>query len=107
MFKAIHGIAPTILSDQIVMNVNGYDTRGSVMELYLPTLRKGAFRNNFVYMGGKLWNNLPEFVKSSSDFESFKRNYKMHKRIISAWWMMPWLMDPVLVICSAHWCWFF
>ena len=35
MFKAIHGIAPTYLSDRIVMNfdVNGYDTRGSDMDL--------------------------------------------------------------------------
>ena len=38
MFKAIHGIASTYLSDRIVINfdVNGLDTRGSDMELYLP-----------------------------------------------------------------------
>ena len=42
MFKSIHGIAPTYLSDRDVMNfdINGYDTRRSDMELYLPTLRK-------------------------------------------------------------------
>ena len=58
MFKSIHGIAPTYLSDRVVMNfdVNGYDTRGSDMELYLPTLRKEAYRNSFMYMGGKLWS---------------------------------------------------
>ena len=35
-FKAIHAIAPTNLSDRIVMNVgvNKYDTSGSNMELY-------------------------------------------------------------------------
>ena len=103
MFKAIHGISPTYLSDRIVMNfdVNGYDTRGSDMELYLPTLRKEAFRNSFMYMGGKLWNDLPEFVQNSSDIESFKRNYKMHKQIIRSRWMIPWLMDPVWVIRSV------
>ena len=38
IFKYIHGIAPTYLSDRFVMNfdVNGYDTRGSDMESYLP-----------------------------------------------------------------------
>ena len=58
MFKYIHGIAPTYLSDRVVMNfdVNGYDTRGSDMELYLPTQRKEAYRNSFMYMGGKLWS---------------------------------------------------
>ena len=42
MFKSIHGIAPTYLSDRVAKNfdVNGYDTRASDMELYLPTLRK-------------------------------------------------------------------
>ena len=34
MFKNTHGIAPTYLSDRVVMNfdVNGYDTRGSDMD---------------------------------------------------------------------------
>ena len=42
MFKTIHGIAPTYLSDRIIMNfyVNGYGARGYDMELYLLTLRK-------------------------------------------------------------------
>ena len=46
MFKAIPGIAPTYLSDRIVMNfdANGYDTRGSDMDLYFPTLHKEAYR---------------------------------------------------------------
>ena len=109
MFKAIHGIAPTYLSDSIVMNfdVNGYDTRGSDMKLYLPTLRKEVLRSSFMYMGGQLWNDLPEFVQNSTDVESFTPNYTMHKLIISSWWMMPWLIDPVWVIRSVHWCWFF
>ena len=87
MFKSIHGIAPTYLSDRVVMNfdVNGYDTRGSDMELYLPTLRKEAYRNSFMYMGGKLWNELPKFVQNSANIESFKRNYKMSKLLINAW----------------------
>ena len=76
MFKAIHGIAPTYLSDRIVMDfdVNGYDARGSDMDLYLRTPHKEAYRNTFMYMGGKLWNELPEFVKNSRNIESFERN---------------------------------
>ena len=86
MFKAIHGIAPTYLSDHIVMNfdVNGYDTRWSDMDLYLPTLRKEAYGNSFMYMGGKLWNDLPEFVQNSTIIESFKHNYRMYKFITSS-----------------------
>ena len=80
------GFAPTHLSDRVVMNfyVDGYDTRVSNMKLYLPTLRKEAYRNNFMYIGGKLWNDLPEFVQNSANIESFKRNYKMYKLLISS-----------------------
>ena len=88
MFKAIRGIAPTYLSDRIVMNfdVNGYDNRGSDMDLYLPKLHKEAYRNSFMYMGGKLWNERPEFVQFSRNIESFKRNYRMYKLVIN-WWL--------------------
>ena len=86
MFESIHGIAPTYLSDDVVMNfdVNGYGTRGLDMELYLPTLRKEAYRNIFMYMGGKLWNDLPDFVQNSTNIESLKHNNKMYKLIISS-----------------------
>ena len=86
MFKAIHGIAPTYLSDRIVMNfdVNGYDTRGSDMEWYLPTLRKDMYQYSFMYMGGKLWNDLPEFVQQFPSIELFKQNYKIYKLLISS-----------------------
>ena len=87
MFKAIHGIAPTYLSDHIVMNFDGnsYDTRGSDIELYLPTLRKDIFRNSFMYMGGKRWNDLPEFVQHPTSIKYFKQNFKMYTLIISSW----------------------
>ena len=121
MFKSIHGIAPTYLSDRVVMNfdVNGYDTRTSDMELYLPTLRKEAYRNSFMYMGGKLWNDLPEFVQNSANIESFKRNYKMSKLLMNSWLIqqflrlflrfvrfcvMKWLFLTFWAVRSIPWC---
>ena len=101
MFKSIHGIAPTYLSDRVVMNfdVNGYDTRGSDMELYLPTLRKEAYRNSFMNMGGKLWNDLPEFVQNSANIELFKRDYKMSKLLINSWLINSFAL--VFAICQV------
>ena len=121
MFKSIHGIAPTYLSDRVVMNfdVNGYNTRTSDMELYLPTLRKEAYRNSFMYMGGKLWNDLPEFVQNSANIESFKRNYKMSKLLMNSWLIqqflrlflrfvrfcvMIWLFLTFWAVRSIPWC---
>ena len=78
IFKAIHGIAPTYLSNCIITNFDliGHDTTGSDTDLYLPTLRKEAYRNSFMYMGGKLWNDL--FVQISTNIDSFKHNYRMY-----------------------------
>ena len=120
MFKSANGIAPTYLSDRVVMNfvVDGYDTRGSDMELYLSMLRKEAYRNSFMYMGGKLWNDLPEFVQNSANIESFKRNYIMYKLLTSSWLVqhycaflrfvrfcvMKWLFLTFWVVRSVPWC---
>ena len=78
MFKAIHGLTPYYLSDNVTMNVdvNGYNTRSTEnMNIYVPRPRKEIFRNSFAYQGGVTWNALPEYVKESPDFESFKYNY--------------------------------
>ena len=106
MLKAIHGIAPTYLSDRIVMNfdVNGYDTRGSDMDLYLPTLHKESYRNSFMYMGGKLWNELPEFVQNSRNIESFKRNYRMYKLVINSWPNRYTYIFCNLSVSAWQWC---
>ena len=63
MFKTIHGIALIYPLDPIVINfyVNGYDNRGSDMDLYLPILCKEAYQNSFMYMGDKLWNDLSSY----------------------------------------------
>ena len=66
MFKSIHGIAPTYLSDRVVMNfdVNGYDTRGSDMELYLPTLRKGTVSCIWVANCGMIFPSLYKILQT-------------------------------------------
>ena len=74
MFKAIHRIAPTYLSDRIVMNfdVNGYDTRGSDMEWYLPTLGKSHFCK--VVDQGQTKN----FIRENSNFSASILNFDRH-----------------------------
>ena len=54
------------------------------MDLYLFALHKEAYRNSFMYMGGKLWNELPEFVQNSRKIESLKRNYGVYKLVINS-----------------------
>ena len=81
-FKAIHGLVPNYLSNEITMkfDINGYDTRSSDgMDVYLPRVNKDSYRNSFLYAGGVGWNALPDHVKDSHTIESFKSSYKrMH-----------------------------
>ena len=41
-------------------DINVYDTRRSNIDWYIPTLRKEDYRNKFMCVGGKLWNELPQ-----------------------------------------------
>lgn len=82
MFKAIHGLTPSYLSNHITMNVDihGYDTRSSEnMNVYRPTIHKEMFRNSFMCKGSDIWNALPNEVKESPNMDSFKRNYNFFK----------------------------
>ena len=82
MFKAIHGIAPHYLLDRIDMqfDIHVYNTReAGSMNVYLPAVHKEIYRNSFLYSGGKLWNELPDFVKNTTNIETFKRNYRIFK----------------------------
>ena len=87
MFKSIHGLAPAYLCNQVVMNfdVNGYDTRGTdSMNVYLPKLKKGIYKNSFLYKGGQVWNCLPDVVKDSPSLEAFKYYYELQKSVNDA-----------------------
>ena len=53
IFKAIHGIAPSYLSNRIDMHfdIHGYDTReAGSMNVYLPTVHKEIYRISFLYI---------------------------------------------------------
>jgi hypothetical protein len=79
MFKAINGLAPSYLTDKIILNgdVNTYPVRSSHMHnVYLPFIKKDVYKNSFLCKGGQLWNNLPDAVKTSNSLHSFKLNYK-------------------------------
>ena len=51
------------------------------MNVYLPTVQKEMYKNSFLYLGGKLWNDLPDFVKNSTNIDTFKRNYRIYKSL--------------------------
>ena len=55
-------------------DIHGYDSSeaGSI-NIYLPTVHKEINRNSFLYLGGKLWSNLPYFVKNPTNIREFTK----------------------------------
>ena len=79
MFKSIHRLAPTYLSNSIVMNadINEYNTRGAQhRNVYQPHPRIEKYKNSFLYKAGELRNALPPSVKESPDLDTFKQRHK-------------------------------
>ena len=80
MFKCIHGLAPTYLVDNIVMNcdVNGINTRSHPMNVYVPHVSSPFAERSFGYVGAILWNLLPSSLKDVNNLIGFKYALKHH-----------------------------
>ena len=68
MFKCIHGMSPSYLSDCITMYnaIAVRDTRASTSSnlVTVPHAPLALFDNYFAYRGHVIWNALPELVRN-------------------------------------------
>ena len=79
VYKCIHNHAPAYLKQLIQFRKSTYNTRSSCNPpLSLPRTHTSFGSRAFCSIGPKLWNDLPDSVKSNSSFTSFKRNLKTH-----------------------------
>ena len=77
MYKCIKGSAPQYLSE-VVIKDHGHSLRSATLN-NLPTVRCNtaiAHNSAFCSTGQKLWNLLPNDIKSSSDLGVFKTSLK-------------------------------
>ena len=77
MYKCIKGRAPQFLSE-VVIKDHGCSLRPTTLN-NLPTVRYNtaiAHHSAFSSTGPRLWNTLPNDIKSSSDLEVFKTRLK-------------------------------
>ena len=71
MYKTVNKLAPSGLCDlfQNVYEITDYNLRGSSTRVYIPMPRTEFLKQSFCYNGAKLWNQIPDDIRSSSTFE--------------------------------------
>ena len=79
MYKCVNNSAPFYLSDDILYTnqVHNYMTRNIANDhLYIPQARTEYFKKSLLYIGPKLWNELPINIRSVTTIDHFKRSLK-------------------------------
>ena len=82
MFKCIHGMSPSYLSDCITMynEIAVMDTRVSTSSnlVTVPHAPRALFENSFAYRGPVIWIALPEHVRKCNNLYTFKKALRAH-----------------------------
>ena len=83
VFRCIHKLAPNYLNDLISVklkpNRSGLLSETNVNTLHLPRTTSKTFADRALSVNGpKLWNALPEDLRSIDDYNTFKTKLKTH-----------------------------
>ena len=79
MYKAIHGLTPMYMTDNIVMagETHDLDTRLSDSnDVNIPPDNSIVLKRSFIYYGSVIWKNLPGEIMVATDVPDFKWRYK-------------------------------
>ena len=78
-YKASNGKAPSYISEKLKIKSSRYETRETTNKNFIiPKPNLEIFRHSFSYIAPKMFNSLPQEVKTSLTIESFKKNIKHH-----------------------------
>ena len=80
MFKAINGLTPNYISDNVTMarDMHDMDTHPSRSnDVHIPPHNSAILKRSFMYNGSVVWNNLSEELKALPCLNDFKKANKM------------------------------
>ena len=80
MYKALHGLAPTYITDLILLAQPARLTRSSKnFNIAFPVkFQETVMENGLLFMLLQLWNNLPVSIRSSNSLLDFRRQLKTY-----------------------------
>ena len=79
MYKSVHGLAPMLLTDNVVMvgEIHERDTRLSHSnDVHIPPHNTDIFKRSFIFNCGVIWNKLPDEIWMVKGVLDFKWRYK-------------------------------
>ena len=76
-YKCLNGLAPTYLLERFKKRSQLYNSNTISKDmLQIPFYRNAAGQRSFLYGAVRIWNDLPEVLKSADGVNSFKVLYK-------------------------------
>ena len=80
MFKFSIGQLPTKFSSYFIRttSIHQYSTRSSLYGYVIPFVRTSVAKRNIKYLGPLTWNNLPQDIRNSYSFATFKVSLKRY-----------------------------
>ncbi len=79
VYKALNELAPNHISDMFTLtrDTNIYPTRSTTTDkLNVPRVKKQVFTQSLQFNGAKLWNSLPQSLRSATSLGVFKNGCK-------------------------------
>ena len=76
IFNFFAGAAPVYVSEMFLPIKQSHNTRRSQNKLWIPNQKTNRGLGNISYVGPRLWNSLPNYLKSSESVNKFKHKSK-------------------------------
>ena len=74
MLKIVNGMTPRYLKE--IFSAPDREPLTSPNDIAIPRARTDYYRKNFAFTGSKIWNALPNDMKTELSFETFRNKLK-------------------------------
>ena len=76
LFKCIKGNGPDYISDLFEPRILRYNLRNSDHNLTQPSYNNRYYHNSFTYKASHLWNQLPSYIKRSTELSEYRKHLR-------------------------------
>ena len=85
LFKCIKGNGPDYISDLFEPRILRYNLRNSDHNLTQPSYNNRYYHNSFTYKASHLWNQLPSYIKRSTELSEYRKHLRSFNLAILRW----------------------